>query len=89
MPQRHPSKIADQAKRLKVQIWSSIVNILIIEGRHLTDKDGEPLSKPYLRLRLVCVCCVLDKNRTSIILCCASPNQQVGQRKVQDEISDA
>ncbi|XP_046657711.1 multiple C2 and transmembrane domain-containing protein-like [Daphnia pulicaria] len=50
--QRHPSKIADQAKRLKVQIWSSIVNILIIEGRHLTDKDGEPLSKPYLRLRL-------------------------------------
>ncbi|EFX77264.1 hypothetical protein DAPPUDRAFT_213473 [Daphnia pulex] len=48
----HPSKIADQAKRLKVQIWSSIVNILIIEGRHLTDKDGEPLSKPYLRLRL-------------------------------------
>ncbi|KAK4014704.1 multiple C2 and transmembrane domain-containing protein isoform X2 [Daphnia magna] len=50
--QRCPSKIGDQAKKLKVQIWSSIVNILIIEGRHLTDKEGEPLCKPYLRLRL-------------------------------------
>ncbi|XP_057381263.1 multiple C2 and transmembrane domain-containing protein-like [Daphnia carinata] len=50
--QRSPPKIGDQSKKLKVQIWSSIVNILIIEGRHLTDKDGELLCKPYLRLRL-------------------------------------
>nr|CAH0111794.1 unnamed protein product [Daphnia galeata] len=49
---RQPSKIGDQAKKLKVQIWSSIVNILIIEGRNLIDKDGEPVCKPYLRLRL-------------------------------------
>ena len=48
-----PSKLIDQAKRLKVQIWSSVVNILIIEGKHLADKEGEPIMKPYLRLRSV------------------------------------
>ena len=44
-------KLNDQARKLKVQIWSSVVNILIIEGKRLAYKDGDPLSKPYLRLR--------------------------------------
>lgn len=42
----------EQARKLKVQIWSSVVNIVIIEGKNLSDKDGELLSKPHLRLRL-------------------------------------
>lgn len=41
----------EQARKLKVQIWSSVVNIVVIEGKNLSDKEGELLSKPYLRLR--------------------------------------
>jgi len=45
-------QLNDQARKLKVQIWSSVVNILVIDGKRLAFKDGDPLSKPYLRLRL-------------------------------------
>ncbi len=49
------TKMSEQAKKMKVQIWSSIVNILVIEGKHLADKDGDPLNKPYLRLKSVLI----------------------------------
>lgn len=49
------TKMSEQAKKMKVQIWSSIVNILVIEGKHLANKDGDPLNKPYLRLKSVLI----------------------------------
>lgn len=48
---KNVSKYYDQARKLKVQIWSSVVNILVIECKELGYKDGEHPNKPYLRLR--------------------------------------
>ena len=87
-------KLSDQAKKLKVQIWSSVVNILVIEGKHLADKDGASLMKPYLRLRSVKYSLFRLGVNSKLFLYSFelgihhSLKKKAGKWKVQDKISD-
>ena len=74
------------AKKMKVQIWSSIVNVLVIEGKHLKDKEGDPLSKPYLRIRSVEFWNLKNAQNVDLLF---APPQQAERRKVQDQVGDA
>ncbi|XP_055701211.1 multiple C2 and transmembrane domain-containing protein isoform X1 [Phlebotomus papatasi] len=49
--QRHP-KLADASKRLKSQIWSSVVTIVLVEARGLPPDPEGSLSEPYVKFRL-------------------------------------
>ncbi|KRT85778.1 C2 domain containing protein [Oryctes borbonicus] len=47
------AKVADVNKRLKSQIWSSVVTIVVIEGKNLLACDPETgTSDPYVKFRL-------------------------------------
>ncbi|XP_071053382.1 multiple C2 and transmembrane domain-containing protein isoform X3 [Onthophagus taurus] len=47
------AKVADVNKRLKSQIWSSVVTIVLIEGKNLLACDPETgTSDPYVKFRL-------------------------------------
>ncbi|XP_060536438.1 multiple C2 and transmembrane domain-containing protein isoform X3 [Cylas formicarius] len=47
------SRVQDVNKRLKSQIWSSVVTIILIEGRNLLSCDPETgTSDPYVKFRL-------------------------------------
>ncbi len=42
----------DKVKKLKTQIWSSVVTIVLIEGKKLLPMDDNGLSDPYVKFRL-------------------------------------
>ena len=46
------SKMGDQAKKMKTQIWSSVVTIVLIEGTKLLPMDDNGYSDPYVKFRL-------------------------------------
>ncbi|XP_037910597.1 multiple C2 and transmembrane domain-containing protein isoform X2 [Hermetia illucens] len=47
------SKVGESSKRLKSQIWSSVVTILLVEGKNMTNEaDGSPIYEPYIKFRL-------------------------------------
>ncbi|XP_014281344.1 multiple C2 and transmembrane domain-containing protein isoform X3 [Halyomorpha halys] len=46
------SKISDANKRLKSQIWSSVVTIVLIEAKNLSPLDLDSSCDPYARFRL-------------------------------------
>lgn len=46
------SKVQDVNKRLKSQIWSSVVTIVLVEGKNLLPCDPETgTSDPYVKFR--------------------------------------
>lgn len=45
------TKLADVNRRLKSQIWSSVVTIVLVEGRQLLPMDIDGLSDPYVKFR--------------------------------------
>ena len=45
-------KLGETAKKLKTQIWSSVVTIVLVEGIHLLPMDDNGLSDPYIKFRL-------------------------------------
>ncbi|CAB3370492.1 Hypothetical predicted protein [Cloeon dipterum] len=46
------TKLADVNRRLKSQIWSSVVTVVLIEGKNLLPMDIDGLSDPYVKFRL-------------------------------------
>ncbi|KAK3913702.1 Multiple C2 and transmembrane domain-containing protein [Frankliniella fusca] len=46
------SKLSDVNRRLKSQIWSSVVTIVLVEGRNLLPMNMEGTSDPYCKFRL-------------------------------------
>ena len=40
------------AKKAKTQMWSSVVTIVLVEGKHLLAMDDNGLSDPYVKFRL-------------------------------------
>ena len=46
------TKLGDQAKKLKTQIWSSVVTIVLVEGSSLLPMDDNGFSDPYVKFRL-------------------------------------
>lgn len=44
--------LESQARKLKMQIWSGIVNIVLVEGQNLMAMDDNGLSDPYVKFRL-------------------------------------
>ena len=44
--------LESQARKLKMQIWSGIVNIVLVEGQDLMAMDDNGLSDPYVKFRL-------------------------------------
>ncbi|XP_065220032.1 multiple C2 and transmembrane domain-containing protein isoform X2 [Planococcus citri] len=46
------AKSQDNNKRLKSQIWSSVVTIVLIKGTNLVSMDSDGLSDPYVKFRL-------------------------------------
>ncbi|XP_071444418.1 multiple C2 and transmembrane domain-containing protein isoform X1 [Hetaerina americana] len=46
------TKLSDVNRRLKSQIWSSVVTIVLIEGKNLVAMDMDGLSDPYVKFRL-------------------------------------
>ncbi|KAG8222833.1 hypothetical protein J437_LFUL010349 [Ladona fulva] len=46
------TKLSDMNRRLKSQIWSSVVTIVLIEGKNLVAMDMDGLSDPYVKFRL-------------------------------------
>ncbi|XP_022331672.2 multiple C2 and transmembrane domain-containing protein 1-like isoform X2 [Crassostrea virginica] len=44
--------LESQARKLKMQIWSGIVNIVLVEGHDLMAMDDNGLSDPYVKFRL-------------------------------------
>ncbi|KAK3888034.1 hypothetical protein Pcinc_007895 [Petrolisthes cinctipes] len=50
--QRGGSRLAEQQRRLKSQIWSSVVTIVLVEGKKLLPMDPDGLSDPYVKFRL-------------------------------------
>ena len=49
--QRGGSKLAEQQRRLKSQIWSSIVTIVLVEGKDLQPMDPDGFSDPYVKFK--------------------------------------
>ncbi|XP_076054770.1 multiple C2 domain and transmembrane region protein isoform X2 [Oratosquilla oratoria] len=50
--QRGGSRLAEQQRRLKSQIWSSVVTIVLVEGKNLLPMDSDGTSDPYVKFRL-------------------------------------
>ncbi|XP_031826651.1 multiple C2 domain and transmembrane region protein isoform X2 [Nomia melanderi] len=46
------NRLADVNRRLKSQIWSSVVTIVLVEARNLLPMDIDGLSDPYVKFRL-------------------------------------
>uniref|UniRef100_V9IEV3 Multiple C2 and transmembrane domain-containing protein 1 n=1 Tax=Apis cerana TaxID=7461 RepID=V9IEV3_APICE len=46
------NRLADVNRRLKSQIWSSVVTIVLVEAKNLLPMDIEGLSDPYVKFRL-------------------------------------
>lgn len=47
------SKLSDVNRRLKSQIWSSVVTIVLVEGKNLLPMNMEGTSDPYCKFRSV------------------------------------
>ena len=45
-------KLGDTAKKLKTQIWSSVVTVVLVEGHNLLAMDDNGFSDPYVKFRL-------------------------------------
>lgn len=45
------NRLADVNRRLKSQIWSSVVTIVLVEAKNLLPMDIEGLSDPYVKFR--------------------------------------
>ncbi|XP_069158237.1 multiple C2 and transmembrane domain-containing protein isoform X3 [Procambarus clarkii] len=50
--QRGGSRLAEQQRRLKSQIWSSVITIVLVEGKNLLPMDPDGTSDPYVKFRL-------------------------------------
>lgn len=46
-------KSQDVTRRLKSQIWSSVVTIVLIKGTNLISMDSDGYSDPYVKFRSV------------------------------------
>ncbi|RZF41506.1 hypothetical protein LSTR_LSTR000220 [Laodelphax striatellus] len=46
------AKMSDMNRRLKSQIWSSVVTIVLVEGKALLPMDIDGYSDPYVKFRL-------------------------------------
>ncbi|XP_033223349.1 multiple C2 and transmembrane domain-containing protein isoform X2 [Belonocnema kinseyi] len=46
------NRLADVNRKLKSQIWSSVVTIVLVEAKNLLPMDIEGLSDPYVKFRL-------------------------------------
>ncbi|XP_046999775.1 multiple C2 and transmembrane domain-containing protein isoform X1 [Schistocerca americana] len=46
------TKLSDVNRRLKSQIWSSVVTIVLVEGKNLLPMDIDGFSDPYAKFRL-------------------------------------
>lgn len=49
---RRSTKLADTARKMKMQIWSSVVTIVLVEGTNLLPMDDNGLSDPYVKFRM-------------------------------------
>ncbi|KAK0093353.1 hypothetical protein PV326_013754 [Microctonus aethiopoides] len=49
---RRTNRLADVNRRLKSQIWSSVVTIVLVEAKNLLPMDIDGLSTPYVKFRL-------------------------------------
>ncbi|XP_034940367.1 multiple C2 and transmembrane domain-containing protein isoform X5 [Chelonus insularis] len=49
---RRTNRLADVNRRLKSQIWSSVVTIVLVEAKNLLPMDIDGLSDPYVKFRL-------------------------------------
>jgi len=47
------NRLADVNRRLKSQIWSSVVTIVLVEAKNLLPMDIDGLSDPYVKFRYV------------------------------------
>lgn len=45
------SKLSDVNRRLKSQIWSSVVTIVLVEGKNLLPMNMEGTSDPFCKFR--------------------------------------
>jgi hypothetical protein len=45
------TKLCDVNRRLKSQIWSSVVTIVLVEGKNLLPMDIDGFSDPYVKFR--------------------------------------
>ena len=45
------TKLCDVNRRLKSQIWSSVVTIVLVEGKNLLPMDIDGYSDPYAKFR--------------------------------------
>ncbi|ESO89614.1 hypothetical protein LOTGIDRAFT_124931, partial [Lottia gigantea] len=49
---RKSMKSSDSSKKLKSQIWSSVVTIVLVSGKNLVPMDDNGYSDPYVKFRL-------------------------------------
>ncbi|KAK6178984.1 hypothetical protein SNE40_011446 [Patella caerulea] len=49
---RKSLKMSDSSKKLKSQIWNSVVTIVLVSGKNLVPMDDNGLSDPYVKFRL-------------------------------------
>ncbi|XP_065348967.1 multiple C2 and transmembrane domain-containing protein isoform X7 [Cloeon dipterum] len=63
------TKLADVNRRLKSQIWSSVVTVVLIEGKNLLPMDIDGLSDPYVKFRLGS-----EKYKSKVVYKSLSPN---------------
>ncbi|CAG5130346.1 unnamed protein product, partial [Candidula unifasciata] len=81
---RRPGRVSEVSRKSKMQPWSGVVNIVLVEGSNLVSMDDNGFSDPYVKFRLG-----MEKYRSKVKTKTLSPSwlEQFDLRLYEDQTS--